>query len=248
MPAPLSAMNLLMTAARMARAEMVWGRRYAPVARLIHRLGPCVRGIATIEFAVIAPALIAVSLGSVEVINLLQQDRKLETVATTMAQMISRQTEPFTPSDNQFVFDSALLLFPQVVTEARVRNQSWSSTLQASFASVEFRPKDPACAKNCAYDAYVLWSSGGAVRRPCGRLRQLSDGAEPAYDGLPSALYGPGTVIVVDVAMTYRPLIGFVDLGARRFHKVAYYAPRYRDQIEAVRGTDDEGNALVICA
>jgi hypothetical protein len=212
---------------------------------LQHRLGLSQGGIAATEFALILPFILVGALGMLEAVNRLEHDRKLKTMASTMAQLISRQTTPFTAGDAHFVWDSAMMIFPKVLTEERRRGMAWWDVISPTYTSIEFKLKDPNCKKSCAYDAYVMWSAGRYLRK-CGKQNGIDPKSSPNRQGIPSNLFGPGTIIVVDVEMDYNPLVPVNYAGRSKFHKVSYISPRYKPRVEAVESSAEPG-FLVVC-
>jgi Flp pilus assembly protein TadG len=136
--------------------------------------------------------------------------------------------------------DSAMVIFPQVLQDAVQKGVSWSNDIQISMASIRFVPTVLTCTTSCTYQAAVVWYSG-SNHRPCG-INQVKAAANdtstpspttlpkdlfPSSSTAPSALYSAGSVIVVDVDYTYKPLFTSKFFGQIRMQRSAYVAPRY---------------------
>lgn len=208
------------------------------------RLGLSERGIAATEFALILPFILVAGLGMLETVNRLNHDRKLKTLASTMAQLISRKTTPLTAGEAHFIYDSAMMIFPQVLAEERRRGKPWWDVVEPTFTSVEFRKKVPSCKSSCTYEAYVMWSAGRNQRR-CGKQASINPKSAPNRGGIPAPLFGPGTIIVVDIEMKYNPLVPIGFDENRTYHKAAYFAPRYKSHVDAIESPQEPGFVTV---
>lgn len=200
------------------------------LARRLRDLGGDGSAVAAVEFALIVPVLLTMTIGTIEVGRFALYSRKMNLVASTMGQLVSQSSKDFTSGDVHFTYDSAIVTFPQVLTEARARGANWWDVIRPTFSSVVFKPKSPGCTENCEYDAYVAWTAGN-VRRPCGKLSKSNDASVPSYSALPASMYGESSVIAVDVVMNYRPMIFLEFMPEITLHRSSYFVPRYVSQV-----------------
>ncbi len=214
------------------------------------------RAIAAVEFAIILPLMIIVMLGSVEVARLLTFSRRVNLVANTAVQMLSEPAVAQVPSnvtipapnnvssgnvtytDLHTAQDSAMVIFPQVLSDAAQKGISWTNDIKISMASVRFVPPPSGCKSSCSYQANVVWASGPNART-CGvPLTAADDNVTPSKTTLPkdlfpspstpvTNLYSAGSIVVVDVDYTYTPLFTSKFFGSIRMQRSAYLSPRY---------------------
>ena len=125
------------------------------------------RAVSAIEFAFVCPILIALLLGTAEAARYLNFTWKIGNVAQTVASLVSRnQTGSVKTSDLFFANDSAMLIFPDILADAKSRGTQWYSNITVTISSVIFSKSDSSCTTNCSYQAFVGWSYG-ANQRPC---------------------------------------------------------------------------------
>jgi Flp pilus assembly protein TadG len=210
------------------------------------------KAIAAIEFAIIFPIMIAVTLGSVETARFLTFSQRVDLVANTVVQMLTvtpicqsplaPQTTPLCPApsfpgttvgyvnymDLHTAQDSAMVIFPQVLQDAAQKGISWSSDIQISMASVQFNPS--VCSAPCAK---VTWNAGPNARACTTYLtKAASDSGPPSPTTLPPDLFPSAqalysSAIVVDVSYTYTPLFTSKFFGSTRIQRSTYVTPRY---------------------
>jgi len=197
------------------------------------------KAIAAAEFALVLPILITVMLGSVEVARLIIFARNVTQVANTAVEMLTETTAATGSGtvtvnyiDLHFAADSTMVIFPQILQDAAQKGISWNNDISISMASVCFGSSatacTPACTSNCTY-ANVVWTSGPASeKRQCGvSLTAAPDTAAPSKTTLPADVFGPGSIIVVDIVFNYTPMFGLGLFGTIPIKRSAYVAPRY---------------------
>lgn len=170
------------------------------------------KGVAAIEFALLMPLLLVLMLGSFELQRYLRIERRLSLTAQNIAAIVA-QREMVRDSDINLDFDSAIHTFPAASEEPPT---IWHHVLVHQISSVVFAPTTTSCTTNCTYTAHLTWnwpyytrSFGlGNLRRACGALTPAPQGAAATGSTLPAALFGPGSLIVVDLRYRFRPLFG----------------------------------------
>jgi Flp pilus assembly protein TadG len=185
------------------------------------------RGVAALEFALIAPLLIALFLGGFELTRYMNAIRRITYLANSVAEMIAQNTTgSVNMVDIQFAQDSTMLIFPQVLSDSKGKGIPWGNDMTVDISAVDFTPTVSGCTSNCTYTAKVHWSTAGY--RPCSApLSAVSDTAAPTATTLPSDVFGPGSLIVVDVVYTYTPVVATNIFGAMTIRHSAYLQPRY---------------------
>ena len=167
-------------------------------------------GVAAIEFALLLPLLILMMLGSVELQRYMRIKRQLSLAAENIAAIVAqRQSSDLTKLN--FDFDAAYHLFPPAREAA-----DWTKLIVHQITNVPFTPTVPGCTKNCTYTANVAWywpsyDTGfglGNMRRQCGTLNGAATGATATGANIPAAMFGPGSVVIVDLGYRFTPLFG----------------------------------------
>lgn len=205
---------------------------------------------AAIEFALILPILLVLLLAGSQVVLYINANRKVGQVARSISQMISQAAPPNNSStatvnatDLHFSYDSTLVIFPYAMTDAKRQGIAWYTDISINFASIAFTPvpgstcNDPTDQSAC-YVASVVWTStgtaqpGGLNYRPC-ITPQLpaSNTAAPSRTTLPRSVFGPASLIVIDVVFTFTPTFAPARLPPLRIARTAYVQPRYASLI-----------------
>lgn len=183
-------------------------------------------GIAIVEFALILPILILISIVTLDVVRFVIFSRKAELAASTMADLIARNDSgKITQTDLVLISKAQLVIFPEAMKAARSNGQSVWDILDWSLSGIQF--KAPAiCLGNCTYTPYVAWTAGDG--RPCATpLTSAPNTAKPSPTTLPSDAFGTGFLVVADVVFKYTPIIAQSVIGQVNITKSFYVAPRY---------------------
>jgi Flp pilus assembly protein TadG len=201
------------------------------------------RGVSAIEFAFGAPVVILLLLMGVDTTRYITATKRIENVAATIGQMISvNQSGSVAYSDLQFDHDSAMVIFPQVLADAKQRNVAWSNDIGISMASIQFSTAS-GCTSNCTYVPKMMWSGGSSPRSCTAVLTPVSDTAPPSPTTLPADVFGPGSLIVVDLTFNFRPTIAPRFMSSIPIARSYYVAPRYVPAIDYTVVTGDNGIA-----
>lgn len=179
-------------------------------------------GVAATEFAFIAPILMVMLLAGFDTARYAQSVRRVEAVAASIGQMLSVSTSgQIAVADLQFYKDATMVLLPQVLQDSYQQNISWGSDISTTVSSINFSGNDP------NYTATVGWSAGTNLR-PCKTpLTSAPDTAPPTPLTLPIDVFGPGTLIVVDLVFTFRPTIASKFMNPIPIARSYYVQPRY---------------------
>ncbi len=219
--------------------------------RLLGRFRRAERGVAAIEFAVILPILLTLLLTGTQVVIFINASRKVGQVARSISQMISQAKPPPDNSttvakvnalDLHFSFDAAMVIFPYLLNDAKRQNKAWWTDISINYASIAFTKvqgtcNDPADQSAC-YTANVVWTSTGTTQpygdnyRPCTAAQLPADNtAAPSRTALPRSVFGPASLIVIDVVFNFTPTLGSKFFPAIKIARSAYVQPRYASLI-----------------
>jgi Flp pilus assembly protein TadG len=181
-------------------------------AMIIDRLAKCLGvcrgfardrdGVSAIEFALIAPLMITLYLGGVEVTQAVAVDRKTTLIAHTVADLVA-QVASVTNADMQDVLNaSAAVAAPYVV-----------SNLKVTVSSVVIDANGKAT---------IAWSDtlNGTAR------------AVGSVIALPSALAVANTSLIWgEVTYAYKPMVGWVITGTLNLGDQIYMRPRVANTV-----------------
>lgn len=164
-------------------------------------------GVAAVEFALIMPILLILYLGSVDVSQAIQADRKLASVAGTLGDLVAqtRKELPLSVLEDYFTASQAIML-PFEGSEA---------SMLVTIVAV-----DP-------YGSTRVIDSRGAN----GATPETKNSSYP----LPAEITNlalDGYVVVSEAWYNYRPVVGYVITDASvQLYKQFFYIPRFGDEI-----------------
>ena len=186
------------------------------------------RGTSALEFALCAPLFVALLLAGLDTARFSFATRQVEDVAATIGQMISvEQDGTINGTDLQFYHDAAMVIFPQVLTDAAQQSKSWDDDIGISVASIQFTATARSCTVGCTYVPKVLWA-GGTTPRSCSvPPTAVADTAAPSPTTLPTSVFAAGSIVVVDVSFAFRPTIAPGFMATLPIRRSYYVAPRY---------------------
>lgn len=187
------------------------GKFLSHIASLTRRFCQAVDGVAAVEFAIVLPVMITLYVGSVEASRALTYDRRLETAAASLGDLVAQSSTDITVSELNDLFTAAKTTIAphdasgvrQTVTCVRIDDDG---------------------------DTEVMWSrgyNGGS---------QHTVGAE--YD-LPQEfvdISGASFVIVSEAELDYAPLTGIVFPDGFTLSSTNFYLPRFGGFIDVVPG------------
>lgn len=169
---------------------------------LLSRLRRDKRGVSAVEFALIAPALIAFYFGLAEFTQAMMAERRASHVASSMGDLVAQST--------------------QVSSSTITDIFTIGSTIMSPFPTNTLKMRLSSVTANSSGTPKVDWSSGSG-------LSALSTGSTVT---LPSGLVTAGqSVIMSEVTYTYdSPVSQFIH-GSITFTKKFYLRPRKSDQV-----------------
>ncbi len=212
-------------------------------------------GTSAIEFALVFPVLALLMLAGLQVVLYVNATRRVEMVANSISQMISQAVPPNASTttatvnalDLHFSYDSTLVLFPYVMKDAIRKGMAWWQDITIDYASIQFTQVTSLCNgaadQSPCYLASVVWTSTGTAgnnNRPC-LLPQIAadDSARPTPQTLPRSVFGPGSIIAVDVSFTFVPTFGAQFLPSIQINRSVFVQPRYAALIKFDPSSND---------
>ena len=173
--------------------------------RRLRRFAKAKKGLAALEFAIIAPMMIFLLFGSVETIDMLSVNSRAQNVAASLADVVARDTEVSNAEVSGLWEALAVLMYPNNPANIDVRVTSVRIVSTSS--------------------ATVVWSEG----------RGLAGRVTNSTVSLPSAIMNPGTsIIMTETVYHYDSPLGFILDGPIEMNHVAYRRSRLVDPIPRV--------------
>lgn len=167
------------------------------VSALVRRFGRDGRGVSAVEFALIAPLLVTIYFGSIEITSAVAVDRKMTLVAHTVADLVT-QSSSITNSEITDILNAA----------AAVSSPYSTANLKVTVSSVVI---------NASNQATVCWSDTlNGTKHSFGETVTL-----------PSALNVANTSLIWgEVTYNYKPLFGTVFKTNLTLGDTIYMRPR----------------------
>lgn len=174
--------------------------------RGLKTLGKDIAGVSALEFALIAPVMVLLYFGGVELSLLMQADRRITNVASTIGDLTSRATI-MRNSDIDAVFSSAgILIAPLDLSKAQMRISSIAPAGSGNNQQV-----------------VVVWSDArGTTARSVGSQ----------VDDVPNGIVPPGgSVILAEVTYPYQSSLDYLPSAQRTITERFYLRPRRTNNI-----------------
>jgi Flp pilus assembly protein TadG len=172
------------------------------VRKILRRFGASEKGIAAVEFAIIAPMMIFLLFGSVELIDVMNTNKRAQNAAASLADVVARDTEITNDEVANLWAAIDVLMFPDDGADMRMRITSVTIVN--------------------ATTARVVWSEG----------RGMTARTANSTVTLPAQMMQPGTsVIMAESIYPYASPLGFVIDGSMDLSHEAYRRSRLVDPI-----------------
>ncbi len=202
--------------------------------------------ISAIEFSITAPVFILILLGGFDITRYTIAARRITDISSTIGQMLSvNSTGSVNWTDLQFYHDSAMILYPQVLSDAQVQGNQWSSDIAISMSSINFMTVPPICTTGCIYVPKVVWTSGENPRSCIVPATAAPDTAAPTPSTLPADVFGAASILVVDVVYIFHPMLAQRFFGNLSITRSYYVTPRYVPSVGYTVSSGDTGIATV---
>ncbi len=174
--------------------------------RKLRRFPAAKKGLAALEFAIIAPMMIFLMFGSVDLIDALGASKRSQNVASSLADVIARDTEVSNSEINGLWSAVDVLMFPDSASGMKMRITS-VSIVNASTAR-------------------VVWSEGHGGMSPLTVNSNVT---------LPAQMMTPGSsVIMAETDYSYTAPLSFLYTGLVHMNHTAYRRSRLVDPIPRV--------------
>ncbi|MEO8715985.1 MAG: TadE/TadG family type IV pilus assembly protein [Acetobacteraceae bacterium] len=207
--------------------------------RRTRRIGADRRGIAALEFALLAPILIVIAMSLTDVTNAVIAWWQLSSAADAIARIATTYAATNNNS-NSITTAQAATAGTAVFAVMPALASAPTSRYGVTLSSVVMTATTNNCTSNCAYVANTAWSAtlqGAAPTRPCGNLSSVPDGHAASSGTLPADTFTAAPMLVVDVTYDFTPLFTNLFGSGLRFMESAYMAARTGGDADWVRLT-----------
>jgi Flp pilus assembly protein TadG len=175
----------------------------------MRKLADDTRAVAAVEFALILPLLVTLYFGMVETSSLYTVDRRVSTVASTMADLVAREQKCISYTTIDSYFNAATgIMRPYSTTNLK----QVVSFLQVSSAGA----------------VTVKWSrpyGTGAVARSAGQTTAIAQATN-----INTLARTKGWLVAAEIVYPYTPLFGVLVPEINLAH-TEYFLPRYEEEI-----------------
>jgi Flp pilus assembly protein TadG len=169
----------------------------------LRKLGRDRRGVSAVEFALIAPAMVASYFGMAEITQALLAERKAAHAASAIGDLVS-QSSSVSSSDITDIFSIA-------------------STIMSPYSTTTLKMRVSSVTADSGGVAKVDWSSGSG-------LTALSTGS--TVTGIPSGVISAGqSVVMSEVTYSYDSPVDMLMPNAVTFSRKFYLRPRKSDKV-----------------
>jgi len=186
--------------------------------------------LAGLEFALIAPLLITLFLGSVEISRYLAVLKRVQNAASDIALAISASDETITGTTLWRHYNMLPILIPDVISDMRLSGeQDWSQQARMNVTFVVNKDVAPSgCGAWCSGALNVLWSYS-RNRPECGEWRMEG---KRGGGGVPPLLTSqPQNFVAVEIRYTFQPLFARFMSGRIEVAELFLVPPKYHDII-----------------
>ena len=202
------------------------------------------RGVAAVEFALVAPVMIVVALSLYDVTNAVITWWQLSAAAAAIARIATTDAAT-TSNTNSLSTDQAATASTAIFAVVASLATAPASRYSVTISSVVMTPTVSGCTADCTYVGNTAWSvgpQGSGATRACGPLGSVSNSAPSSFTTLPIDAFTASPVLVVDVTYDFiplfvKPLFQTVWPASALFMQTAYMATRTGTNADWVRLT-----------
>jgi Flp pilus assembly protein TadG len=169
-------------------------------------------GVAAVEFALVVPLMLSVYLGCTEAASLLTVDRKVQSVAGAIGDLVARSNKTIAQGQLEDYFLASTLIMAPYGTAGLVQTVTAVSVDDDGEATVLWSAR---------YEDGAL--SNAVAEHPQGDAFDLPEEMKAIATGQ--------TVIAAEVGYSYRPLLGVVFREALDLNRSALFMPRFGGNI-----------------
>lgn len=187
--------------------------------RLLTRFAHDERAVAVVEFALILPIMLLLYLGSIEASSLLTVDRRVEVIASTVADLVARWNPgdtAFSKSDMQDYFTASQGILTPYPTGPLTQVVSFVHVTAAGVAKVVW---------SCGFNGGVARANNSTYNLQTNMTNLVTNTGQSS-----------GYLVAAEVRYPYKPVLGLVFTDAVNLNNEALFLPRFASSIAAPVG------------
>ncbi|NGX96788.1 MAG: pilus assembly protein [Candidatus Afipia apatlaquensis] len=182
--------------------------------QLVLRFGKDKRGVAAVEFVFIAPLMLTLLFGMIDVSSGVAIDRKVTVTARTLSDLVSQGTKVSSTDISNFFKMGSAIMTPYAVTPATM-------TQRISAVSIDASKK-----------AKVVWSYSGAVSGASSVTVTTGYAKDTVITTIPVDLLVANTQLIwSEVTYTFTPITGYIIQTTVPLSENCYTRPRQSDTV-----------------
>ena len=170
-----------------------------------------IRAVAAVEFALILPLLLTLYIGTIEAATLYSADHKVATVASTMADLVSREKGAISTTTLDKYFLAAETIMHPYTTSGLVQVVSLLNIDSEGVATVKWSRAHGAEAGREVASEFPLDATA--------KINALARGAS-------------GWLVASEITYPHQPLIGLVIPSTITLKHTQYFLPRFNGEIK----------------
>lgn len=161
------------------------------------------RGVAAVEFALIAPVLVLLFIGTIETSRYLGVMRRVQNASADIGLALSASDEIISGSNLWHLYNMMPILIPDVISDMRLSGEKvWWHVAGLNMSFITLENADISCKKGqCNYVAKVNWVYGQNPR-PCG----LAAFGDRPTEIPPQFWKQPANIFSVEIKYKFVPL------------------------------------------
>ncbi len=182
--------------------------------QLVLRFGKDKRGVAAVEFVFIAPLMLTLLFGMIDVSSGVAIDRKVTVTARTLSDLVSQGTKVSSTDISNFFKMGSAIMTPYAVTPATM-------TQRISAVSIDASKK-----------AKVVWSYTGSVSGPSSVTVTAGYAKDTVITTIPADLLIANTQLIwSEVTYTFTPITGYIIKANVPLSEECFTRPRQSDTV-----------------
>ncbi len=192
-------------------------------------------GLAALEFALIAPILVAMVAGLYDLTTAFIAWRRVTAAAMSIAEIATGEAASAVNGANILNQTQAAAAASAVYPYLPSLSLPSPPAFGVTISSIVMTPTVSGCTSSCTYTAHVAWSgvfAGTGVVRPCDSVQgtsvisSVSDTSNPSPTTLPVDMFSAAPLLVVDVTYTFKPMFFRFITGNIAMAQTSYLSPR----------------------
>lgn len=203
----------------------------------------CNRALAGVEFAMIAPLLVTLFIGTLDLARYITVLKRVQNAASDIALSVSASDKTISGSTLWQLYHMVPILIPDLMTDLRLSGlrQPWFKIARMNISFITVRNLQTSCGDVCPQEAKVAWSYG-YDRRACGVIPPNSETPVPKQYGVAQ----PSNLISVEIRYAFEPMF-LKFLQPFDIVRVSYVPPRFVDVISVEKLGDVQVSIGDVC-